>query len=291
MEIKIKDDFDLYKITYSGQCFRAEELNNGTYRFITGNNVLYIRELPTKTAIKNDNPEHIFDISCSQSEWDTVWSHYFDLKTNYKDIRASIKKDDQYLYHCAEVGSGIRILNQDKWEMLISFIISQRKSIPAIRSSVDKLCKLYGSKISACASSEFKKSDDELYTFPTPEQLKKATADELSACGLGYRVPYILDAIASVNSGSLKLDELVSLSDDELFEALKTVKGIGDKVSNCVALFAYHRIGRAPVDTWILKVINEQYNGINPFPSYGNVAGIMQQYIFYNAQHVKSDIR
>lgn len=264
MVITIADDFDLYKIAYSGQCFRVKEIDSSTFSFVTQNSRVTIKSL-------GDNK---YDVSCDEDEWINIWHHYFDLDTCYEDIRKLIPKTDKYLMASAEIGKGIRILNQDKFEMLISFIISQRKSIPAIKSSVEKLCAIYG----------------EDGFFPTPDALLKATSEELSSCGLGYRVPYIIDSIAKVAHKDIDLDELSSLSDEELFEALKSFKGVGDKVANCVALFAYHRIGRAPIDTWIKKIIDTEYSGVNPFDKYGKYAGVMQQYMFYNAQHLKSQL-
>ncbi len=207
------------------------------------------------------------NVSCSEKEWKDVWHAYFDLDTNYRKIRMSIPKDDKFLMAAAKSGAGIRILKQDKFEMLISFIISQRKSIPAIRTSIEKLVGLYGHD----------------GFFPKPEDMLCATENELASCGLGYRVPYIRKAIERVALHETDLDMLDELPDEELFEELKSFAGVGDKVANCVALFAYHRCGRAPVDTWIARVIAEHYDGINPFPRYGKYAGIMQQYMFYRS--------
>ena len=261
MRIKIVDDFDLYKIAYSGQCFRVKQLDEDTYSFVTGANELVM------SSISNNE----YEISCDQDTFNNVWHDYFDLDTCYKDIRASIPAHDKYLKDASDIGAGIRILKQDRFEMLISFIISQRKSIPAIKTSVERICELYGHD----------------GFFPTAIDMINATSDELSSCGLGYRVPYIIDAVKKIAYKEVDLYELDKLSDNELFDSLKSFYGVGDKVANCVALFAYHRTGRAPVDTWINKVINEKYNGINPFPEYGKYAGIMQQYIFYAAQHMK----
>ncbi|MCR5590242.1 MAG: DNA-3-methyladenine glycosylase 2 family protein [Lachnospiraceae bacterium] len=270
MKITIEDDFDLYKITYSGQCFRAQQLSDDTFRFITREHSVEIADETLRSGKKKRDSATELDVSCNAKEWEEIWHPYFDLDTSYAAIRKRIPKDDRYLSKAADAGAGIRILNQDRFEMLISFIISQRKSIPAIKSSVEKLVGLYGKN----------------GFFPKPEDMTKATEEELSSCGIGYRVPYIISAVRTVASGQIDLDALDELSDDELFEKLKTFSGVGDKVANCVALFAYHRTGRAPVDTWIAKVIEEEYGGINPFPAYGNVAGIMQQYIFYYAQNV-----
>jgi N-glycosylase/DNA lyase len=112
-----------------------------------------------------------------------------------------------------------------------------------------------------------------------------ANAKELDTCGLGYRLPYVLGAAKDVASGLLDLKELYSYDDEELFNELKKVKGVGDKVANCICLFAYHRIARAPKDVWINRVIEEEYSGIDPFPKYDKYAGIMQQYMFYAAKN------
>lgn len=259
MIITIHDDFDLYKITYSGQVFRAKQLDDTTYSFVTGNNRLIISYLG----------DDKYDVSCDMNTWNNIWHDYFDLDTCYRDIRSLIPADDQYLSECADIGTGIRILKQDKFEMLISFIISQRKSIPAIKSSVEKLCNLYGTNS----------------LFPTPAQLKDASTGELASCGLGYRTEYVYEAVQRVYHNEINLDVIDKYDDEALLETLKTFKGVGDKVANCVLLFAYHRTGCAPIDTWIKKVIDTRYNGVNPFPQYGKYAGVMQQYIFYAAQH------
>lgn len=260
MKIDVKDDFDLNKIIYSGQCFRPCLIDDNTYRFIKGDKVLYIK----------DN-----EVLCSYDDWYNVWADYFDLDTNYEAIRKSILKDDQYLLKAAQIGKGIRILKQDYFEMVISFIISQRKSIPAIRSSIEKICDRFGRTM----DTDFGK----VKLFPTPEELSKASEAELSECGLGYRVPYIMESCRRINLGELNLDSISKLSDDDLYEKLISLYGVGAKVANCISLFGYHRIKRAPIDTWIKKVIDNEYNGENPFLNYPEYAGIMQQYMFYAA--------
>ena len=274
MKITINDDFDLEKIIDSGQCFRPAKIAENTYRFITGTHVVDIKDETAgaegKIPVNKKDPlDHAVTLSasCTRKEWDEIWHPYFDLDTDYAKIRAGIPKEDKYLREAAKAGAGIRILRQDKFEMLISFIISQRKSIPAIRTSVEKLVALFGHD----------------GFFPEASDMACATHEELVSCGLGYRVPYIRAAIDRVAHKEIDLDELDELDDDDLFNELKTFHGVGDKVANCVELFAYHRTGRAPVDTWIAKVINEHYGGINPFPRYKSVAGIMQQYMFYHA--------
>ena len=271
MTVSIIDDFNLEKIANSGQCFRVRMFEDHTYRFVTGDQVLYIKEIE----------DTLFEISCDEIVWGTVWCPYFDLSKNYRELRDSVNAADHYLQKAAAYGNGIRILRQDAWETLITFIISQRKSIPAIRASVELLSQKYGTLLSS--------PQEDIYRFPTPEQLSKASDAELRECKMGYRAPYILDAVDQVLHHGLDLTSLAACSDEDLFQALKQVKGVGDKVANCICLFAYNRTSRAPIDTWIHKVIEQEYGGKDPFPQYGANAGVMQQYIFYYAQTHKRE--
>lgn len=271
MQILISDDFDLQKIAQSGQCFRVKEFEDGTYRFITGTSVLYIKKVKPLT----------FEISCTLETWNTVWIPYFDLSRNYADIRRSIPAADGYMLRAAAEGQGIRILRQAPWEMLITFIISQRKSIPAIKSAVELLAARYGLAIVTPYES--------LHAFPDAAQFISIDDTSLAECRLGYRTAYVKDAVFKVNSGCLDLPRLSQCSDAELIRSFKQVYGVGDKIANCVALFAYGRTGIAPIDTWISRIIKKEYHGDNPFPFYGNAAGIMQQYAFYYAQSHKKE--
>ena len=144
MKITIADDFDLDKIIGSGQCFRPKKISENTYRFITGDHVVEI----------TDEKTH-FSVSCTKEEWDSIWHTYFDLDTNYRKIRESIPGEDKYLRTAAAKGAGIRILRQDKFEMLISFIISQNNNIKRISGIVERLCEGFGEPIcrgGACSS-------------------------------------------------------------------------------------------------------------------------------------------
>ena len=272
MELTISDDFSLPKIAESGQCFRIRRSDDGTYRFITEGSVLYIRELAPGR----------FEADCTLGEWDAVWLPYFDLDRSYAEIRASIPESDTYMRQAAEAGRGIRILRQSPWETLVAFIISQRKSIPAIQGAVELLSERYGEALTT--------QRETVRMFPRPEQMADADAEALAACKLGYRTPYVLDAIGRANVGALDLAELADCDDAELIERLKCITGVGNKIANCVALFAYGRTTLAPVDTWISKVIRGEYGGVNPFPAYGDAAGIMQQYVFYYALKHKREL-
>lgn len=279
MEIKISDDFDLKKIVDSGQCFRPKEISAGVFRFVVGENILHIS--------KRD--ENLFDVDCDAETWTGFWENYFDLGTNYADIRRDIenfaagKPYEKILREATDFGRGIRILRQEPFEMLISFIISQRKNIPAIRSSVEKICERFGQVITF----ERAGNSEEIYLFPRVEEIADATLEDLKGLGLSYRKPYIKEAVEKVASGAIDFEELGTFSDKELTEELKIINGVGDKIANCVALFAYHRVDRVPIDVWIRRAIEEDFGGENVFALFGKNAGILQQYIFYRKRNKK----
>ncbi len=269
MNIKITDDFDLQKITDSGQCFRVKAFPDGMYRFITGSNVLYIKRLERS----------FYQISCTEARWKDFWHSYFHLDRSYRRIRRQIPDTDSYMKQAAASGLGLRILRQEPWEMLITFIISQQRTIPSIKKAVEGIAQVYGDAV---------KTDYEtIYLFPSPAQMCRVTLEDLNQFRLGYRSSYILNAIHKVYGGELDLDGIGDYDDTALFHALKSVRGVGDKVANCIALFSYGRTSLAPVDTWIKKVIDKEYQGQAPFSGYGDTAGIMQQYMFYYAQQNK----
>ena len=259
------EDLDIRKIAGSGQCFRmnraAEEGREGLYELTAFGRILRMEDLPGGA-----------DFDCSEEELSAVWGPYFDLDYDYAAVRASIDPEDGYLTKAAEKGRGIRILRQDPWEALISFIISQRKNIPAIKAAVEAVSRSFGTEI-----------DEGRFAFPTPAQLAAAGEDELKACSLGYRVPYVSLAAKAVDSGDLDLSSLSALGDAELLEELMKIKGVGVKVASCAMLFGYHRIGAFPIDVWISRVLAREYPGGFPFERYEGFAGILQQYMFFDA--------
>lgn len=276
MEIRIDDPFDLHKTVICGQNFRAKE-KDGVYTFITGDKSLGIRKVSDNT----------FQVDCTQEEWKNIWSSYFDFGLSYRHVEEACcsvineqfggcSSTADFLNKSIEAGRGLRILRQDPWEMVLTFIISQRKTMPAIRTAVNGLSELYGHEI------------DGRKSFPTAEELRDVREEDFRDAGLGYRAPYAVDAVQKILSGQIDLRALASFEDDELFDELHTIKGVGDKVANCISLFGYHRIRRAPVDVWIQRAIHNECEGVNPFPLFGPYAGIMQQYVFYYMTQNKS---
>ena len=263
MKTVIEDDFDIDKIIASGQCFRAKRLGDGYAIFITGNHLLRIKETGDKS----------YDVSCSRDIWDAVWHPYFDLDRDYSRIRALCRGKISYIDKAMDFGAGIRILSQDPWEMLISAITSQRKSVPAIGRCVENISRKWGRAI--------EEGCETVFSFPTPRELSLANEDELKECGLGYRVPYVIDALHKVLSGEVNLDELAYQDDAALLSSLQKIHGAGIKVASCVALFGYGRMAATPVDVWIERAIKDGCGGQSPFQYFGNYAGIIQQYMFF----------
>ena len=261
--IQIEDDFDLDKILDSGQCFRPCRVQSGEYRFITGSQLLYLRPLG----------EGEYQAKCAPGEWERTWRPYFDLERSYGSLRRRWAGQAGFAQQALDYGQGIRVLQQDPWEMLITFILSQRKSIPAIRTGVELLAERFGQVVDT--------GTERVSLFPPPAQLAAAAESDLRDCGLGYRTRYIQHAAQAVASGALDLKSLALLPDETLLAKLMEMDGVGKKVANCVALFGYGRTALAPIDVWIARLIQEDFDGQDPFPQYGAEAGILQQYFFY----------
>lgn len=252
-------NFNLQQIADSGQCFRMTQPKENCYRIIARDRILHIFQSGSNVS---------FD--CSQADYSNFWRGYFDLDTDYNHYLQAVPQDDFFLQSAILHGSGIRILRQDPWEMLITFILSQRKNIPAIKKSVEALCRLCGTPI-----------DKDLYAFPTPEQLSACSLEELKSCSLGYRAKYICQTAAMVAADPSCLDACAIESDEELRQFLMSFPGVGKKVSNCVMLFGYHRIAAFPLDVWMNRIIDQVYSGRFPLERYEGFAGVIQQYMFY----------
>lgn len=264
--IELKGGIDLDKTEKSGQCFRWIADGDG---FMIPAFGMLVRASQAKGGI------NLEVVSSSKKKTDPekirkLWSRYFDASLDYSGIRKMPDKKDKFLTAAAEGGEGIRIIYQEPFETLITFTISQRKSIPAIKTSVERICETVGRKIPGT----------DVYDFPTPDELKKLSSDELSACGLGYRAPYIHETAELFARGELDADYLNSLDDETLINTLMSLKGVGIKVANCTALFGFHRLDLFPIDVWIQRALDTYYGGTFPLEKYHPYNGIMQQYIF-----------
>jgi N-glycosylase/DNA lyase len=255
-------DFDIRKIAQSGQCFRLNPNKDGGYTLVAQGRALRLVE---------DGESCMLD--CTEAEFEALWRDYFDLERDYAALRAGADPNDVFLQQACDYGRGIRMLRQDPWEMLVSFIISQRKNIPAIKYCIEAICSRYGEPI--------KSAGETLFSFPSPQTLASLEESHFLACSLGYRAKYVLSAARQIASGALDLCSFAELSDEALFSALLTVYGVGEKVANCVMLFGYHRLSRFPRDVWINRIEAREYAGAFPELRYPDTAGALQQYIFY----------
>ena len=262
-EVEIVDalDFDLVKIFECGQCFRWEQGKNGEYTGVA---------FGLAARLRRDGGS-IF-ITGTPEEFDMVWRDYFDINRDYAAIRRRLSIDG-FMKKAAEFGEGIRILRQDRWEALCSFIISQRNNIPRIKKIVAALCREFGDR--------FEFEGNVFYTFPSAERLASLDAADLEPVRCGYRAAYIVGAARAAASGEIDLYALSQGTPEDARAALKRLHGVGDKVADCAVLFGLHMLDAFPLDVWIKRAVAEHYGpGFDPgvFSPY---AGIAQQYIFH----------
>ena len=278
MEIHITDDFNLDRIADSGQCFRWRKDDSGAYRIIHKGHCLKIRSLGNA----------MFRLSCSEDEYREIWHDYFDFGENYRSVRERVsREEDPFLADACEYGKGIRILRQDPWEMLVSFIISQNKNIPAIKKSIELLCETAGKR---CENTEQEREDDGQLVFPSPEQILSLSDEALAACRLGYRCRYVKAAASDVAEGKLDLDSLRDAPEEETIKGLMSVCGVGVKVANCISLFGLHHIDAFPIDVWIRRILDNEYPSGYPKERYSPYNGIYQQYMFYYYRNLMTGI-
>ena len=265
----IEDDFDLDRIADSGQCFRWSRTDSQSYRIIAGDSCLNMTSLGDRR----------FRLDCTEREFAHFWRGYFDLQESYRDIRKRLDPErDSFLWQAAEHEKGIRILRQDPWEMLITFIISQNRNIPAIRRSVELLA-------SCCGRKKADRTGQEYWCFPTPEDVAALSEQELLECRLGYRWKYVHAAAEAVLNGNMDLCRLRDADGETAVSALTSLYGVGIKVANCVSLFGLHHLDAFPVDVWMKRILAEQYPAGYPYERYSPYNGIYQQYMFAWYRH------
>ncbi len=260
-------NFDLDLIFDCGQSFRFVKSSDCSYSGIAyGRAVDFIQE-----------DDKITIVGADELDFENIWKRYLALDLDYTALRDEIissRPDDVVLKNAMEYGAGIRLLRQEKWETLCSFIISQNNNIPRIRSLIEAISREYGDKIEAY-------SIGELYSFPSAERVAEVSIDKLRELKVGFRAPYIHDAAVKVASGEIDLEALDELSTDELLSALMSIKGVGLKVASCVALFAYGRLDCFPIDVWVKRVLDKYYPDGFDYTALPNTAGLVQQYLFY----------
>lgn len=261
IEIITEDDFDLKKTFECGQCFRWNENPDGSYTGVAMGKAAKVRREGGSIYI-----------SGNLEDFENIWKNYFDLDRDYRTLRSDVCIDD-YMKKASDYGAGIRILNQDRWETLCSFIISQCNNIPRIKKIVETMCRLFGEPVEL--------NGETFYSFPSAEKIASLSEEDLAPLRSGYRAPYILGAAQKVADGSLDLEALSGETIETARKTLKSLNGIGDKVANCVILFSLRIPNAFPIDVWMKKAIAEHYpDGLDP-TVFGDNAGLAQQYMFY----------
>ena len=249
-----------------GQCFRWEKQSDGSYIGVAGGMAV---------RIKADNDRVSID-GCSKEDYESFWKNYLDADRDYTEIKKAVSTNS-VMENAVSFGGGIRILRQEFFETLISFIISQRSSIPKIKSSVEKICTLWGNKI------EFEGKS--YYTFPSPEKIASLSEDDLRKTGVGYRAPYIVKAAKAVLNGDIKAEDLYNTDTPSARKALLELYGVGDKVCDCVLLFSLGKYDLFPADVWIKRVMEESFDSKDAKnlgeSLFGKYSGFAQQYLFY----------
>ena len=261
--IKNERFFILEQTLDCGQCFRFDQNADGVWQGIA-----FGKRLSCYTSGEDTV------LLCSKEDYLSVWEDFFDLKRDYSDVVSSLSHDAE-VSAAAEIGRGIRILKQDKWETLISFIISQNNNIPRIKKIINSLCVSLGDPVEGGG-----------YSFPSAERILEAGEEGLAPIRAGFRVKYILDAAQRVASGNIDLEAISSLSYEEAEMELMRIKGVGKKVASCVLLFGYGFLSAFPIDVWVKRVIEKYYDEDFDPLSLGEYAGIAQQYLFYRERYL-----
>ena len=277
--LKNPETFNLKDIFECGQCFRWNEQEDGSYTGIWKENVV---------NVKKDGRDYIFTGICKTGNLEEEIQTYFDMDRNYEEIKENLSHIDNYMRDSIQYGKGIRILNQDLWETIISFIISANNNIPRIKGIIERLSKTYGKPIEW--------NGKIYYTFPTPEELKNVTVEQYRALGLGFRDIRLYETTKMILEGKVNLQKLEeNPSTIEVREKLLTLSGVGPKVADCILLFSdLKRLEVFPIDVWVRRVMNDLYirnedeTKVNKKQiekmakeKFGDLAGLAQQYLFY----------
>ena len=257
IRIKNVSNFDLEQTLDCGQAFRWHKDQNEVWTGIAFEKSIRLYE---------DNDDIII-LDSNEDDFKNIWHNYFDLDRDYAKIITEISQN-KTLSAAAEYGAGIRLLNQEPWEALCSFIISQNNNIPRIKGIVERLCENFGKKINGG------------YTFPSAKTISQLTVEDLSIIRSGFRAKYILDAAQKVTSGAIDLNALKSIDYDTARERLMNIKGVGPKVADCVLLYGLGHKNAFPRDVWINRALEKLFEGKIPECAY-QYGGIVQQYIFH----------
>lgn len=273
--MKIKNEFiNCEQLAQSGQTFRWYPTASG-YIVVANHQVAHLRQ-----------EGEVIHLEMLYGEQEHLWRHYLDLDRDYGEIHQRLQGFHPYLDKALAYGKGIRVLNQDPYEMIMTFIISANNNIVRITNAVDKLARDYGDYLCSYEGIDY-------YDFPSPAQLEDVTVEAFRACGVGYRDRYLYDFVQAMCAG-LDLESYKQLDDVKLKSALLRLKGVGEKVANCIMLFGYQRTERFPIDTWMKKILIQEFHAeekdLQDYVKHHFKfhSGIAQQYLFYYGRMVKS---
>lgn len=258
------DHFSPAQTFECGQCFRWDALPDGSYRGVVRGKVLTVSQRGEAIVLEG----------ASQEEYDTFFERYFDQQRDYGAVCRELSALDPTLSQACSLFSGVRILRQEPWEALCSFIFSQNNNIPRIRGIISRFCEQFGEP---CA--------ENVFAFPSPERIAQLEPEALAPIRSGFRAKYIIDAARRVAGGALNLEEVAVMELGRAREALQTVHGVGPKVAECVLLYGMGRLEAFPLDVWIKRVMAQFFPGKQP-DFFGPCAGIAQQYLFCYCRHM-----
>ena len=285
--LKNPDSFNLEHIFECGQCFRWNKIDDQKYIGVINNAVVQVQKSGNDFIFTGEFLNETKDNNKKGINFKKLITYYFDLETDYSKYKEKLSKVDSYLSESIKFGEGIRILNQDLWETIISFIISANNNIPRIKKIIERVSENYGNEIIF----EGKK----YYTFPTPEALSKASVKDLRNMGLGFRDERVFNTTKKILSKEIDLERIKKLDNtNEMREELLRLDGVGPKVADCILLFSLKRLDVFPIDVWIRRVMNDLYihneneekvskNEIQKLAEekFLGLEGIAQQYLYY----------
>ena len=264
MRISNITDFDLAETLDCGQAFRWRENPDGSFTGVAHGKVITL-------SLSNGTLEIA---GISENDYSDIWESYFDLGRDYSAIKGALSELHPTMKEAAEFAPGIRILSQEPWEALCSFIISQNNNIPRIKLIIERLCKSFGEPLGG-----------EAYAFPSAQVISQLTTDDLAPIKAGFRSRYIIDAAQKVSCGEIKLEPLRTAPIEDARAELMKITGVGIKVANCTLLYGLHRLDCFPLDVWMKRAMEVLFPELTP-KSFGEYGGIAQQYIFhYSRMH------
>ena len=267
---------DIFKTFDCGQCFRFDEVS------IFGNKCEFGGVAFGKYVVfGQNNPNEIIIYNSTYEDYLQIWRSFLALDVDYDKINAEISAclNSAHMDSAIEYGMGIRILRQDKWEAICSFIISQNNNIPRIKKIVASMCEKYGERICFLGKN--------YYSFPSADTLLKAGVEGIFELKTGFRAKYIIDACEKIANGEINLDAIENEENyNTCVDNLCKIKGVGLKVASCALLFAFNKTEAFPIDVWIKRVIDNRFDGKLDHTLLGKNAGIAQQYLFYYERYI-----